>query len=127
MPSRRPRHVTMKHYLIIPFEAWGHSRPEITLSLHLLRSHPHLLITLLLSSITLDKTLPLISSFDLDSSEADRLRVVPYPNLTAPPANPLETDEDDAAIWRITNWWVDKIMPPLLKYLKVGSTYMGPI
>ena len=108
-----------QHYVIIPLRPWGHSRPEITFGLRLLKLHPHLVITIFLSASTREKTRVLISDFGLEPTESDRLRVVPYGFLKPPPANPIAGKEDDEATWKLSLWTAENVIPPLKKYLKV--------
>jgi len=112
--------MSQKHYVMIPLAPWGHSRPEIILALRLLRLHPHLVITLFTRADGLGKAISLISAFNLDFSQSDRLRIVAYPLLGPPPANPLSTTEDNAATWQLAHWVGDTVLPVLKRFLQVS-------
>jgi len=68
----------------------------------------------------MDKAEPLISSFQLDRTEKERIRVVPYSFVKPPPANPLIATEDDEATWKLCHWVAENVIPTLKRYLAVS-------
>lgn len=113
--------MSLTHYITMPQPAWGHTRPELILSLNLLRQNPHLCFTYIAPIIVEPKVQEQIELYNLTDEESSRFRLVIYEFTSPMPCDPNGGTSDDDSLGIVFRWLGEQALPKLKKVLTVSE------
>ena len=112
-----------KHYVIASCPAWGHIRPEISLTLNLLELHSEVSITLLIPDFRREQVLGELKAFQIASpSSFERLRLVIF-TVKEFPSDFSLADGDTGGIIEWSQWLGTNFEEDFRKVLKVSRRW----